>query len=311
MNETLPAEAIGATPAWEAEPKHALHQLDRILRGETTRPEMLKKGVLPISMGGLTLVILVLGLIYGACMGCYALFRQEGSSPAQFVATMGKVPLLFGLTFIITFPSLYVFNALVGSRLNLRAVGQLVVTGLAVMLAILASLGPIVAFFSLSTTSYPFMLLLNVVVFSVAGFLGLRFLLVTLHRLTSAQADSRNETRAVRQEPKATITLPTPDGASTEPMAVETVAAEAISVESVTYRDDIGALDRPSGEAWERSVARVFTIWICVFGLVGAQMAWVLRPFLGHPRGEFVLLRLRESNFFEGLLRAITALLGG
>ena len=48
------------------------------------------------------------------------------------------------------------------------------------MATVLASLGPIVAFFSLSTTSYPFMLLFNVAVFSVSGVLGLTFLLQTL-----------------------------------------------------------------------------------------------------------------------------------
>ena len=38
-------------------------------------------------------------------------------------------------------------------------------------------MGPIVAFFSFSTTSYPFMLLLNVLVFTVSGLLGMAFLL--------------------------------------------------------------------------------------------------------------------------------------
>ena len=70
-------------------------------------------------------------------------------------------------------PSLYVFNALVGSRLTLAAVIRLLVATLGVIVAVLASLGPIVAFFSVSTTSYPFMVLFNVVVFAVSGVLGL------------------------------------------------------------------------------------------------------------------------------------------
>ena len=80
-----------------------------------------------------------------------------------------------------TFPSLYVFNALVGSRLTLRVVLQLLIAALAVNLAVLASMGPIVAFFSFSTTSWPFMVLLNVLVFAVSGVLGMAFLLQTLH----------------------------------------------------------------------------------------------------------------------------------
>src|SRR5213078_3989122 len=80
----------------------------------------------------------------------------------------------------------YVFNALVGSRLSILSVVRLLVISLVVMLTVLASLGPIVAFFSASTTSYPFMLLLNVAFYAVAGFLGLRCVLVTLDRLSAA-----------------------------------------------------------------------------------------------------------------------------
>ena len=40
---------------------------------------------------------------------------------------------------------------------------------LGVIVTVLASLGPIVAFFSVCTTSYPFMVLFNVVVFAIAG----------------------------------------------------------------------------------------------------------------------------------------------
>jgi hypothetical protein len=123
-------------------------------------------------------------------MGCYGLLTR-GTVPdawQQLLASAVKVPALFFLTLLVTFPSLYVFNALVGSRLKLRSVLRLLIAALAVMLAVLASFGPIVAFFSVSTTSYPFMKLLNVIVFAIAGFLGLLFLLQTLHRLSVAQA---------------------------------------------------------------------------------------------------------------------------
>ena len=103
---------------------------------------------------------------------------------------MVKIPLLFYLTLLVTLPSLYVFNALVGSRLTLATVVRLLVASLGVMVTVLASLGPIVAFFSVSTTSYPFMLLFNVVVCGVSGGLGLSFLLQTLHRLSILDSQS-------------------------------------------------------------------------------------------------------------------------
>ena len=46
-----------------------------------------------------------------------------------------------------------------------------------VNLAVAASLGPILAFFTLSTTSYAFMIVLNVALLGISGFIGLRFLL--------------------------------------------------------------------------------------------------------------------------------------
>src|SRR5947207_8572211 len=120
-------------------------------------------------------------------MGSFAVVNARAGSYLQMLASMIKVPALFFLTLLVTFPSLYVFNALVGSRLSLLSLLRLLVAAMAVMLALLASFGTIVAFFSFTTESYPFMILLNVIVFAASGFLGLSFLLQTLHRLTLAQ----------------------------------------------------------------------------------------------------------------------------
>src|SRR5207253_3538075 len=122
---------------------------------------------------------------------------------------MLKVPALFLLTLAVTFPSLYVFNALVGSRLRPVALGRLMAAALGVTLAVLASFGPIVAFFSVTTTSYPFILLLNVAVFAAAGLLGMGFLLQTLFRISAA------------------LRSPAPDPPSGEPPRVLPVDAAA------------------------------------------------------------------------------------
>lgn len=145
-----------------------LRDLDQILRGDATRLSTLRQGTVPLSLGGLSVVIVALGMLYGACMGSYALFKGGGPSFIQLFAAMVKVPLLFFLTLVVTFPLLYVFNAIVGSRLTVLSVLQLLIASLGVMLAVLASFGPIVAFFSVSSTSYPFMQLLNVAVFAVS-----------------------------------------------------------------------------------------------------------------------------------------------
>jgi len=148
-----------------------LQSLDRILRGEATRLQDLRTGTIDIPLGGLMVTILVLAMLYGVCMGVYALLRVDGPGWLQLIATTIKVPVLFYGTLIVTFPSLYVFNALVGSRLTLRSVLHLLIAALAVNVAVLASFGPVVAFFSVSTTSHPFMVILNVVIFAVSGIL--------------------------------------------------------------------------------------------------------------------------------------------
>src|SRR4051812_40758682 len=113
--------------------------LDRLLRGEATRPDALRRGTLEVSVSGLFFVSVVLAMVYGACMGCYALFREGGPDVMQLVASAVKLPALFYLTLLVTFPSLYVSNALVGSRLGPIALLRLVLASIAVMIAVLSS----------------------------------------------------------------------------------------------------------------------------------------------------------------------------
>ena len=56
------------------------------------------------------------------------------------------------------------------------------------------------------------------------------------------------------------------------------------------------------------NVRQVFGLWMIAFGLVGSQMAWVLRPFISDPqRTEFVLIAQRESNFFAAVVSTLFA----
>jgi len=270
---------------------HWFKQLDRILRGEATRLSALRAGTIDLSVGGLVIVLIILGLLYGLCMGLFSVIASGGRNYAQLAATTVKVPALFFLTLLITFPSLYVFNALVGSRLAIHSVLRLLIAALGVMLAVLASLGTIVAFFSVSTSSYSFMILLNVVVFAISGFLGLLFLLQTLHRLSIAQhPEAIFESANYPPVESNTATTPPPLPPSTE-------TAEP------------SAIDRVDPRMMGPHVRVVFRIWIIVFSLVGAQMGWVLRPFIGNPNMAFTLFRHRESNFFEAVLHHLLHLL--
>lgn len=256
--------------------------LDRILRGEATRDASLRRGTVEVSIGGLATVLAILAMGYGGCLGLFALFKGGGPSVMQWLATVVKVPALFALTLAVTLPSLYVSNALVGSRLSLAAVVRLLAATLGVIVAVLASLGTIVAFFAVSTTSYPFMVLLNVAAFGVSGALGLIFLLRTLQRLS-----------LIRPLPPATE-------------AEEHVGGEK---EDGTEPVGIGPLERlPDEEPPSPHVRTVFRCWVALFALVGAQMGWVLRPFIGDPSRPFAWFRVRESNIFEAIAGAVRSL---
>ena len=258
--------------------------LDRILRGEATRMIDLRKGTIEISVGGVTAALWILATLYGACMGCFAVFKAGGPTYLQVISSMIKVPALFLLTLAVTLPSLYVFNALMGSALSLRSVIRLLASTLAIIIAVLASLGPIVAFFSVSTTSYAFMVLLNVAVFGVSGLLGLAFLMQTLHRLSLAKA------------------LPPP----LDPMEHVGESKDATLSSREPIRGE-GALDALDDGPRSRPSKLVFRCWVVLFGLVGAQMGWVLRPFIGNPKSPFVWIRERDSNFFEAVWGAVAS----
>jgi hypothetical protein len=274
--------------------------LDRVLRGEATQLPALRSGKIDVPVGLLLVVLILLGMVAGACTGVYAVITRYHDDPQhaimgweQLLASTAKVPLLFCLTLLVTFPSLYVFNALVGSRLTMGAMLRLVVAALCVMMAVLASLGPIVAFFAVSTTSYPFMKLMNVVAYAIAGALGLSFLLQTLHRLSMAQAaDEFATTEAV---PPAEVQPGTPSG-------LPDYAASAYPPAAPSPLQPIRT------KTLDPRVRTIFRIWVVVFGLVGAQMSWILRPFVGNPGQPFTFFRERDSHFFEAVVLAIRKL---
>ena len=273
--------------------------LDRVLRGEATRVEELREGKLDVPARGLALAAILLGMFYGACMGSYGVAVGKDGAWLQIVSSMLKVPALFTLTLVVTFPSLYVFNALVGSRLSLVSMLRLLVAGIAVMLALLASFGTIVAFFGFTSTSYDFMKVLNVIVFAVSGVLGLSFLLQTLHRLSVSMEFAEWSGRRAPQPPPVEEPAEEAEEAFGPSGDPPPVPSESVGVRPARRP---GALDGAEGEQIGASVKSIFRIWVLVFGLVGAQMSWILRPFIGsYDGGHFVWFRERGGNFFQSV----------
>lgn len=245
-------------------------ELDDVLRGKKADPKLLIKGTEHIQLAPLVSVSLLLGVVYGIFMGLYAVLTRTPPCFQQLAASAVKVPALFFLTIVVTFPSLYVFSALLGVQLGLKDALRVIVAPIAVNLTVLASLGPITGFFTLNTRSYHFMKLLNFFFFAVAGFIGLRILLQMLSRLETAQGGG--PARGKGSGEQATSSSPPPE---------------------------------------MTRARKTFRIWLILYALVGAQMGWILRPFIGAPHLPFSLFRAREANIFIDVLRTIGRIFGG
>lgn len=116
-----------------------------------------------------TKMTLIFAAIYGFFMGCH-------SGGLNIIAVSLKVPMLFLGTLLICIPSLYTFNVLLGSKLSFKQTTAVAITSTYLLTLILVSLAPIVLFFSLSSDNTPFIILLNVAIFSVSGLFGISLL---------------------------------------------------------------------------------------------------------------------------------------
>ena len=65
-----------------------------------------------------------------------------------------------------------------------------------------------------------------------------------------------------------------------------------------------------SGKEGARARRWVLRLWILVYGFVGSQMAWTLRPFIGAPSMKFELFRQLGGNFYANVLVSIGEILG-
>ena len=55
----------------------------------------------------------------------------------------------------------------------------------------------------------------------------------------------------------------------------------------------------------------LFVLWMFLYGFVGTQMAWTLRPFMGAPDEPFMLVRQVGGNFYGNVVNSLISLLGG
>ena len=124
-------------------------KLDAILRGH-------------LAAGSWT-IVLGCGLAYGGVMGLF------GGRVGQVAYSAVKVPLLLGATLLLSLPSYFVLNTLLGLRADFAVAWRAVVTSQAGLTIILVALAPITAFWYASWGNYRLAILFNAVMFSVAS----------------------------------------------------------------------------------------------------------------------------------------------
>jgi hypothetical protein len=128
--------------------------------------------------------------VYGAVLGSTHSLWQALSSAI-------KLPILFLITLIICIPALYIFSILFGSRQRLNQITASVLSAITVTAVLLLSLAPITFFFMLTTTSYQFFKLLNVLFFVIAGIVGMVYLSRGMKMILASEDEARKPSRAL------------------------------------------------------------------------------------------------------------------
>jgi hypothetical protein len=140
---------------------------DNLLRGEVSAAGGSREPRLPV-LGSLILAIVVYGMFYGAVMGSYG--GMSGLRFWQAVYSAVKVPFLMISTFLLSLPSFFVLNTLLGLRDDFPRVVRALISTQAGLTVILSALAPFTAFWYISGSDYEPAILFNGMMFAVASF---------------------------------------------------------------------------------------------------------------------------------------------
>lgn len=161
-----------------------------LLRDRQAFLEEIRQGVrLPSKIISLLVCSSLFLAIYGGIIGAYHSWMQALSSAV-------KLPALYLITLLICLPTLFFANIIFGSK---RTFGQhfaLVLTAVSVTSVLLFSFAPITLFFLITTNNYQFLILLNVILFGLTGFVGI----TSLYQATSLVLEQDDEGSKTRQK---------------------------------------------------------------------------------------------------------------
>jgi hypothetical protein len=246
--------------------------------------------------------------VYGAVLGSF-------HSALMALTSAVKLPLLFLVTLAICLPTLYLFNLVFGARLSIRQSLALVMVALTVTAMLALAFAPISLFFLITAPNYAFFKLLNVAILALSALVGLRFLtggmkVLNQHGLLSATPDRPVEAPVSPAVAGPAFAAPAVTGPAAENPAANGAQAAPVAVALAPHQHPQPfPHPRPvrQSEPTPPSMTLLY-IWILLFGFVGTQLAWTLRPFFGSPGKPFSLYREIDGNFYAEVFRTLSHL---
>ena len=118
-------------------------------------------------------IICFFAFIYGAVMGSYHSILQSAVAGTKLIV-------LSLCTLIICFPSFFVIQQVLGSKMNFRQMLVIILSGFVLTSTIALSFSPIVIFFQITGGNYHFLQLLHVAIFFFSGFFGMKLMVDAL-----------------------------------------------------------------------------------------------------------------------------------
>jgi hypothetical protein len=275
-------------------------------------------------LGRLTVQMLISSMI---ALACYGAVLGSFHSVLMALTSAVKLPLLFLITLAICLPTLYLFNLVFGARLSIRQSLSLVMVALTVTAMLALAFAPISLFFLITAPDYGFFKLLNVAILALSAIVGLRFLTGGMRVLNeNGLLSPATPVEAPVSPAPAGQPLPAAQPAEGVPAALpaQPITAGPGQTATLVHPDQSqarpGNLQLPPGymltpvrqQAPAKPAAppsmTLLYIWILLFGFVGTQLAWTLRPFFGSPDKPFSLYRDIDGNFYAEIIRTISHL---
>ena len=253
-------------------------------------------------------------------LACYGAVLGASHSFGQALSSAIKLPLLFLATLAICLPTLYLFNLLFGARLQMMQAVALIMVSITVTAVLTLAFAPISLFFLISAHSYSFFKLLNVAILVLAAVVGLRFLtsgMATLNQHQQARAAEvvAQETESERVRAMALVGA----GAGAEEESASSDGNGVVPAGTVPQQTSallpkmapVTITGQASAPTSRPASMTLLYIWILLFGFVGTQLAWTLRPFFGSPDEPFAIFRNLEGTFYSDIFATIGKLFTG